>query len=203
MTKDKMIQNIMNRMSKRSEDGIKKFGNTMNESKKPTINWIDDVQEEMWDSIVYLEKLKTILKEEKKDFLEEAEKEKKDKQKKESPENGLKVIKNGRKMYKPLPDSLVIRSSGIEGQGLFAKEKIEARTSLGVTHIKLGKKIIRTPLGGFINHSDDPNCVKTSTLVTNNSDITIKHDYKQWNLFTIKDIKKGEELTLEYSFYKI
>ena len=106
-------------------------------------------------------------------------------------------------MYKPLPDSLVIRSSGIEGQGLFAKEKIEARTSLGVTHIKLGKKIIRTPLGGFINHSDDPNCVKTSTLVTNNSDITIKHDYKQWNLFTIKDIKKGEELTLEYSFYKM
>ena len=70
MTKDKMIQNIMNRMSKRSEDGIKKFGNT--------INWIDDVQEEMWDSIVYLEKLKTILKEEKKDFLEEAEKEKKE-----------------------------------------------------------------------------------------------------------------------------
>ena len=50
----------------------------MNESKKPTINWIDDVQEEMWDSIVYLEKLKTILKEEKKDFLEEAEKEKKE-----------------------------------------------------------------------------------------------------------------------------
>ena len=73
-----MIQNIMNRMSKRSEDGIKKFGNTMDESKKPTINWIDDVQEEMWDSIVYLEKLKTILKEEKKDFLEEAEKEKKE-----------------------------------------------------------------------------------------------------------------------------
>ena len=32
----------------------------------------------MWDSIVYLEKLKTILKEEKKDFLEEAEKEKKE-----------------------------------------------------------------------------------------------------------------------------
>ena len=106
-------------------------------------------------------------------------------------------------MYKPLPDSLVIRSSGIEGQGLFAKEKIEARTSLGVTHIKLGEKIIRTPLGGFINHSDDPNCVKTSTLVTNHNNLKIKYDYKKWNLFTIKDIKAGEELTLEYSFYKI
>ena len=106
-------------------------------------------------------------------------------------------------MYKPLPSSLIIQSSSVDGQGLFAKQNIPARTSLGITHIKLGEKIIRTPLGGFINHSDDPNCVKTSTLVTNNSDITIKHDYKQWNLFTIKDIKKGEELTLEYSFYKI
>ena len=106
-------------------------------------------------------------------------------------------------MYKPLPDSLVIRSSGIEGQGLFAKEKIEARTSLGVTHIKLGEKIIRTPLGGFINHSDNPNCTKSHTLVTNHNDPKIKNDYKQWNLFTIKDIKVGEELTLEYSFYKI
>ena len=59
-----MIQNIMNRMSKRSEDGIKKFGNTMIESKKPTISWINDIQEEMWDSIVYLEKLKTIIEKE-------------------------------------------------------------------------------------------------------------------------------------------
>ncbi len=64
MTKDKMIQSIMNRMSKRSEDGIKKFGNTMIESKKPTISWINDIQEEMWDSIVYLEKLKTIIEKE-------------------------------------------------------------------------------------------------------------------------------------------
>ena len=106
-------------------------------------------------------------------------------------------------MYKPLPDSLVIRSSSIEGQGLFAKENIPARENLGVTHIKLGEKIIRTPLGGFINHSDDPNCTKSHTFITNHDDSKIKYDYKQWNLFTIKDIKKGEELTLEYTFYKI
>ena len=106
-------------------------------------------------------------------------------------------------MYKPLPDSLVIQSSSIEGQGLFANQDISARENLGVSHIKIGEKIIRTPLGGFINHSDNPNCVKTSTLVTNHNDPKIKYDYKQWNLFTIKDIKKGEELTLEYSFYKI
>ena len=101
---------------------------------------------------------------------------------------------NGRRMYKPLPNSLVIQSSGINGQGLFAKQNIPARENLGITHIKLGEKIIRTPLGGFINHSDDPNCTKSHTFI---------NDYKQWNLFTVKDIKAGEELTLEYSFYKI
>ena len=106
-------------------------------------------------------------------------------------------------IYKPLPDTLIIQSSGIDGQGLFAKQNISARKSLGVTHIKLGGKIIRTPLGGFINHSNDPNCIKTPTLVTNSEDPKLRYDYKQWNLFTIKDIKKGEELTLEYSFYKI
>ena len=117
----------------------------------------------------------------------------------------MKDIKNGKrkKMYKPLPDSLEIKSSSIEGQGLFAKENIGARTALGVTHIKVGSQIIRTPLGGFINHSDDANCVKSSTFITNNSDVKIKQDYKQWNLFTTKEIKAGEELTLEYTFYKI
>ena len=106
-------------------------------------------------------------------------------------------------MYKPLPDSLVIGSSTIEGQGLFAKTNIKGKVNLGITHIKLGEKIIRTPLGGFINHSDTPNCVKSHTFVTNHDDSKIKYDYKQWNLFTVKDIKAGEELTLEYSFYKI
>ena len=106
-------------------------------------------------------------------------------------------------MYKPLPDSLIIQSSSINGQGLFAKQNIPARENLGVTHIKLGEKIIRTPLGGFINHSDNPNCTKSHTFVTNHDDPKIKYDYKQWNLFTTQNIKAGEELTLEYSFYKI
>ena len=106
-------------------------------------------------------------------------------------------------MYRPLPSSLTIQSSSVDGQGLFAKQDIPAKKNLGVTHIKLGEKIIRTPLGGFINHSDNPNCTKSHTFVTNHNDSKIKYDYKQWNLFTIKNIKKGEELTLEYTFYKI
>jgi len=56
MTKDKLIANILQRMALRSENGIKKFGLTMGETKKPTVAWIDDAQEELWDAIVYLEK---------------------------------------------------------------------------------------------------------------------------------------------------
>ena len=61
MTKDKMIKKILQRMSKRADDGIKKYGSTMLHSRKSFVAWIDDAQEELWDAIVYLEKLKTLM----------------------------------------------------------------------------------------------------------------------------------------------
>ena len=57
-------------------------------------------------------------------------------------------------MYKPLPESLTIKQSGINGLGLFADQKIMQSTNLGMSHLELGKLILRTPLGGFINHSN-------------------------------------------------
>ena len=63
-------------------------------------------------------------------------------------------------MYRPLPDSLTIETSKVNGLGLFAKEGIAQGTNLGMTHTKIGEKIIRTPLGGFINHANEANCVK-------------------------------------------
>ena len=106
-------------------------------------------------------------------------------------------------MYKPLPESLTIKTSKVNGLGLFAIESIPQATNLGMTHIKIKDKIIRTPLGGFINHANDPNCVKVELLMTNEDDPTMKFDYKKWNLITIKDIEKGEELTLKYTFYNL
>ena len=100
-------------------------------------------------------------------------------------------------MYKPLPDSLTIKSSDISGLGLFAAQHIEKATNLGTSHLKMDDTIVRTPLGGFINHSDTPNCVKVELLLTEGS------NRKKWNLMTIQDIKEGEELTLEYTFYKV
>ena len=104
-------------------------------------------------------------------------------------------------MYKPLPESLTIQQSGIDGLGLFAKEGIAQGTNLGMTHIKLNGNMVRTPLGGFINHSDDANVVKVELLMTNEG--KIKFNYKKWNLVTLRDIKKGEEITVRYTFYNV
>ena len=104
-------------------------------------------------------------------------------------------------MYKPLPNSLTIKQSGINGLGLFAKEGIAQGKNLGMTHLKLNGNLFRTPLGGFINHSNDPNIVKVELQMTNER--KIKFNYKKWNLVTLRDIKKGEELTVRYTFYKV
>ena len=97
-------------------------------------------------------------------------------------------------MYKPLPESLTIKQSGINGLGLFADEKIMQGTNFGVSHYKLNGDIIRTPLGGFINHSNTPNVVKVELK---------DNKYKKWNLVTLKDIEKGEEVTIRYTFYNV
>ena len=40
-------------------------------------------------------------------------------------------------MYKPLPESVTIKQSGINGLGLFADQDIKQGTNLGTTHIKM------------------------------------------------------------------
>ena len=100
--------------------------------------------------------------------------------------------------YKPLPDSLTIKQSGINGLGLFAKESLKQGTNLGMTHIQISETIVRTPLGGFVNHAEDPNCEKVKLFFTHED-----YRFTKYNLITIKDIKGGEELTLNYTFYTI
>jgi len=102
-------------------------------------------------------------------------------------------------MYQPLPEHLTIAPSSIHRLGLFTEEAIEQGTNLGMSHLKFNEEIIRTPLGGFINHSDEPNCVRAKLRYTNQA----KLDYIKWNLIVIRDIKKGEELTVTYKFYTV
>ena len=51
-------------------------------------------------------------------------------------------------------------NSPIAGQGIFTMSEIPSGTELGMSHIVVDEEIYRTPLGGFINHSDNPNCEK-------------------------------------------
>ena len=102
-------------------------------------------------------------------------------------------------MYKPLPKELRLGFSDIHDIGVFAKEAIPRTTNLGMTHLQFGKNLIRTPLGGFLNHNDDPNCEKVKLKFTNDKNFP----FNKWNLVTLKDIKEGEELTLEYTFYDV
>ena len=106
-------------------------------------------------------------------------------------------------MYKPLPESLTIKPSKINGIGLFAEQKIIQGTNLGMCHLKIGDTIFRTPLGGFINHANEPNCVKAELRMTSEDMKGHSYNYKKWNLIAIQDIKEGEELTTRYTFYNV
>ena len=98
------------------------------------------------------------------------------------------------KQYQPLPSGLKVEDSGIAGQGLFTNRRLVAGTELGISHYRIDGELIRTPLGGFINHSENPNCIKNQ--------VRIKPYYDKWNLVVIEDIDEGSELTLKYTWYE-
>ena len=105
--------------------------------------------------------------------------------------------------YLPLPKELRLGFSKIHDIGLFAKERIERGHNLGICHLQIGKELFRTPMGGFINHSDKPNCIKVKAVTRQRVNPLYDHDFTKWDLVTIKDIEVGEELTVSYTFYKI
>ena len=94
------------------------------------------------------------------------------------------------KFYRPLPECLTIKTSEIEGLGLFAKKEIYEGTILGISHHVTKDEVLRTPLGGFYNHSENPNCIKR--LLDN-----------KYVLVTLKKILEGEEITVKYTLYKL
>ena len=60
-TKDPLVQKVIDRIARRANTGIKKYGNTMVTSTKGYVEWINEVQEELGDAIVYLEKVKSLV----------------------------------------------------------------------------------------------------------------------------------------------
>ena len=92
-------------------------------------------------------------------------------------------------MYNPLPNSLTIKNSKLHGLGLFAIENIKKDTELGISHFYCEETIQRTPLGGFYNHSENPNLI----LVEEKTTIIVEKTF-----IAKKKIKKGDELTMNY-----
>lgn len=126
--------------------------------------------------------------------------------------------------YKPLPKTVTIDKSNIHGLGLFATVDIPEKYDLGVSHYRIEEShIIRTPLGGFINHSKTPNCIIKLKWDVEDFNINVYEEllqyrfkeekgkikelfkkfldkvYSLYHLYTINDIQKGEELTLDYT----
>ena len=93
------------------------------------------------------------------------------------------------KTFKPLPSNVTIQKSKIHGLGLFAVAKIPAETELGISHVRddrFSNGYIRTSLGGFFNHSTNPNC----EAIYDGDFIRIK---------TLKNIDSGDEITVNYT----
>lgn len=92
--------------------------------------------------------------------------------------------------YKPLPPEVTVGQSPIEGLGIIAETDIPKGFILGITHVyddsgNFRDNLIRTPLGGFLNHSEEPN-----------AEIKDYGDYRM--LFVIVDINEGQEVTVDY-----
>ena len=94
--------------------------------------------------------------------------------------------------YKPLPEGLTIKDSKVHGLGLFTTKAFPAGTDFGETHVFMVNKNrrdwVRTPLGGFINHSEEPNA-------------KIVEVQRVRYLYFLRDIQDGEEITVKYSMY--
>jgi len=82
--------------------------------------------------------------------------------------------------------------SKIEGLGLFTKASIDKGVNLGITHVTdpMTMQLFRTPLGGFINHSDTPNA-------------KIVEIQRFRYLYTLQDLDPLQEITVTYTMYKV
>ncbi len=56
VTKDKLVQRVMDKMIVRANNGIIKYGNTMESAKKTKKEWLEEAQQECLDQAIYLQK---------------------------------------------------------------------------------------------------------------------------------------------------
>ncbi len=99
--------------------------------------------------------------------------------------------------YSPLPSSFSIGESVIDGLGIHTTRAVESGEVFfdRETHTQLpGEEgqLLRSGLGSFINHSDDPNF----TLYKSAPD---ENDIVQYFLKSLRVVYRFEEVTLNYN----
>jgi hypothetical protein len=103
--------------------------------------------------------------------------------------------------YKPLPTYLKMNPSPIHGMGIFSFGLIPKGTILPISHRTDGCEVIRQDYGGWINHSDEPNCILSPVKKLDTGELVICADTKT-NLYApvlLRDIEGEQEITLDYS----
>ena len=88
---------------------------------------------------------------------------------------------------KSLMNNYVIRSSPIHGNGIFTKGPFRKGDFIN-THFDVDGKI--TEFGAFLNHSSDPTAR------------SIKQKDNSYRTYAEKDVKKDDEITLDYTINK-
>ena len=55
---DSIVESVLNKFKERSEEGIKKYGVTLDREDLNGLEWLTHLQEELMDATLYIEKLK-------------------------------------------------------------------------------------------------------------------------------------------------
>ena len=62
--KDKIINSVIEKILKRSEAGYKKYGVGLDKDEQTLDTWLNHLQEELMDAVNYIEKARSVLREE-------------------------------------------------------------------------------------------------------------------------------------------
>lgn len=57
-SEDSIVQEVIDKFYNRSETGMKKYGTTLDRDDLNLTQWLNHLQEELMDAILYIEKLK-------------------------------------------------------------------------------------------------------------------------------------------------
>ena len=62
--RDKIIEQVINKIKSRSDVGFKKYGVTLSDDEQSLDTWLKHIQEELMDAVNYIEKAKSVLQDE-------------------------------------------------------------------------------------------------------------------------------------------